>query len=447
MKKRTRILATAMAGALAFTLAACGGAGGAASTGASGAAGTGASGAGDAAKDPVTIVYYACWNETEPSAQAIQYAIELYTADNPNVTVDVQWIGRSNQDTVGAAIHAGEQIDVFDNVLYTVDTTLFAPIDELLEKPAYGNEDITVKESIPAAYWDSNTQAQEAAELTDATYGVPMSPFVASIFYNKDLFEQAGITTAPGTWEEFIAACEALKAAGIAPITTDDAYAFLMPAFLTSRMFGQEGVLEMAKDPKSPLWTDGRFLKVLEYLQQLADNGYYSSAMPTNKYPAGQQEFAMANAAMYFNASWFPGEVLETAGEDFAWGSFGFPVLADGVEDATAICLGSVPMFVSAKSEHPQEAMELLRYIVSAPVQERLSGIGFAPITVGTPWPGPIAEQAAIVEQGKSTTLFSANFVSDYINGAVMPEMTKIMTGNTDAQTAYAAIEKAASAY
>ena len=38
------------------------------------------------------------------------------------------------------------------------------------------------------------------------------------MFYRKDLFEKAGITGEPKTWDEFLDACKKLKAAGIAPI-------------------------------------------------------------------------------------------------------------------------------------------------------------------------------------------------------------------------------------
>ncbi len=37
-------------------------------------------------------------------------------------------------------------------------------------------------------------------------------------FYNKDLFEQAGISATPATWSEFVTTCETLSAAGITPI-------------------------------------------------------------------------------------------------------------------------------------------------------------------------------------------------------------------------------------
>ncbi|MDR2902938.1 MAG: extracellular solute-binding protein, partial [Clostridiales bacterium] len=57
-------------------------------------------------------------------------------------------------------------------------------------------------------------------------YGVPVSKEVSYIYYNKDLFTQAGITppdVAFADWGEFFAACEQFKAAGITPLGMDTA--------------------------------------------------------------------------------------------------------------------------------------------------------------------------------------------------------------------------------
>ena len=56
-----------------------------------------------------------------------------------------------------------------------------------------------------------------------------MFPWVVGFFYNKDLFQQAGITETPGTWTEFMEACQKLKDAGINAVTCDDAYMTLIP--------------------------------------------------------------------------------------------------------------------------------------------------------------------------------------------------------------------------
>ena len=46
-------------------------------------------------------------------------------------------------------------------------------------------------------------------------YGVPWDMGMIGFWYNKALFEQAGITAPPATWDEYLAAVGKLKDAGI----------------------------------------------------------------------------------------------------------------------------------------------------------------------------------------------------------------------------------------
>ena len=57
-------------------------------------------------------------------------------------------------------------------------------------------------------------------------YGVPVSKEISYIYYNKDLFEQAGLEApdvAYETWDDFFKACDTLKEKGITPLGMDTA--------------------------------------------------------------------------------------------------------------------------------------------------------------------------------------------------------------------------------
>jgi multiple sugar transport system substrate-binding protein len=75
------------------------------------------------------------------------------------------------------------------------------------------NEDVLSADDISA-----NPLAQETL-YQGQTWDFPLYQFVYPIVYNKALFEQAGLDpeAPPATWEEFIAAMDALKAAGTTP--------------------------------------------------------------------------------------------------------------------------------------------------------------------------------------------------------------------------------------
>lgn len=88
--------------------------------------------------------------------------------------------------------------------------------------PVYANQgalDPFTSEELAAAgieQEDYVPAAWQAGSFNDQQYGVPISIFPRSIYYNKDLFEQAGLdpNAPPTTGEEVMAAAEAISALG-----------------------------------------------------------------------------------------------------------------------------------------------------------------------------------------------------------------------------------------
>ncbi|EST39482.1 hypothetical protein N566_01655 [Streptomycetaceae bacterium MP113-05] len=59
------------------------------------------------------------------------------------------------------------------------------------------------------------SQLGQAGSVRHTQYGLPFSASTHALFYNKDLFEQAGILEPPRTWEELRRTAQALKAVGV----------------------------------------------------------------------------------------------------------------------------------------------------------------------------------------------------------------------------------------
>src|SRR5699024_5420425 len=59
----------------------------------------------------------------------------------------------------------------------------------------------------------------EGFQVDGSTYALPFSMGLVGFWYNTALFEEAGISEAPTTMEEFYGAVDALKAAGIEPVS------------------------------------------------------------------------------------------------------------------------------------------------------------------------------------------------------------------------------------
>lgn len=75
-------------------------------------------------------------------------------------------------------------------------------------------------------------------------YGVPVSKEISYIYYNKDLFQKAGITppaTSFASWDDFFKACDQLKAAGITPLGMDSADFGWLTNLWYSALIGTKG--------------------------------------------------------------------------------------------------------------------------------------------------------------------------------------------------------------
>lgn len=392
------------------------------------------------------VVYWSMYNEGEPEAAAIQKAAEMFMEDYPECEVEIQWVGRSNQDVVGPALEGGEQIDILDNFSYDKSTERYMDITDMMNEPALGQEDMTVAESILPVLNTANAQGQEKAGLAgDKYYGVQMFPWVVGFFYNKDLFEKAGIKETPETWEEFMAACEKLKKKKINAVTCDDAYMTLIPNNYLARLVGSEKIAAMSENASDPAWQSDEVKKTFAEMEKLSE--FMSPQTATNKYPAGQQEFALGEAAMYLNASWMPAEVAETAGEDFPWGFFAFPQVEGGVEDKGYASVGGVPMAVYSESKNPEAAKEFLRYMASKEVQDFLSEQGGAPATVDSEWPGARKECTDVIAEANKVSGLNCDLSSEFVSAVFTIEMNKVLTQQETADKAVSVLNSEASKY
>lgn len=411
---------------------------------ASGSASTGGSATGKQLSGKV--VYWSMYNEGEPEAMAIQKAADMFMEDYPDCEVEIQWIGRSNQDITGPALEGGEQLDILDNFSYDKSTDRYLDITDMMNEPALGQEDMTVAESILPVLNLANAQGQEKAGLeTDKYYGVQMFPWVVGFFYNKDLFQQAGITETPETWTEFMEACQKLKDAGINAVTCDDAYMTLIPNNYLARLVGSDTIAAMSASASDPAWQSEEVKQAFAAMEALSP--FMSPQTATNKYPAGQQEFALGEAAMYLNASWMPSEVADTAGEDFPWGFFAFPQVEDGAEGSGYVSVGGVPLAVYSGSPNPEAAKEFLRYVASKEVQDYLAEQGGAPATVGSEWPGARAECTDVIAAADKVASLNCDLSSEFVSAVFTMEMNKVLTQQTTADKAVSTLTGEASKY
>lgn len=383
-----------------------------------------------------TLVYWSMWESTEPQGQAIQEAVDAYTAET-GVKVDLQFKGRTgNREALQPALDGGTQIDIFDEDIDRVNSMYakyLLDLEDLVKESGY--EDTAIPGLMSAC--------RDAGGGTLKT--IPYQPNVFAFFYNKDLFEQAGIEKEPTTWAEFLDVCQKLKDAGITPMTMDDAYATSVIGYHLARLVGEEKVVEIVTEGK---WDDPAVLQMAQDIEELAKNGYYSEMVGSNVWPAGQNtELALGTAAMYLNGSWLPNEVKDMAGEDFKWGCFAYPELENGANGIETNNFGAQVFGINKDTKMPKEAFDLVKFITTGEYDAKLAemSVGIPADTTNAEWPAMVECAKPVIEQSTGRFTWAAGVETNVDMTPVIKEnFIKLMAGSLTADEFVAAMQEAA---
>lgn len=377
-----------------------------------------------------TITYWAMWNENESQATVYKQAISKYEAATGN-KVSVQWSGRDVRKTLKSALDSGQKIDIIENSpdwLYpNLGTQYLSKLDSYMKKTYPTTNGKAFKDTLlPAITKFAATYASDGSY-----YYVPNQPSITALFYNKDIFKNAGVTTIPKTWSEFLAACEKIKAKGIAPLTVDDAYYALLYSQYLAEMKGDKWTSELVTDKTGEKWGDAAVLQMAKAFSELYQKGYFSKTTGSNVFPAAQQEVALGTAAMYLNGSWFPNEVAGTTGPNFNWGVMPFPDLPGASEKNTKLCLISQGFGISSKSENPDDAFELITYLMSSDSQQQLADkAACIPATVGTNWPKQLVDAKTMFDNMTGTFKWAGGMDADADFSAIInTDFAKLISG------------------
>ena len=394
-------------------------------------------------EDAKTIVYWSMWEATEPQGQAIQEAVDAFTKET-GIKVDLQFKGRTGiREGLQPALDNGTVIDLFDEDIDRVNSAWGKYLLDLESLAAASNYEATANAGLIAA-------CREAGGGT--LKSIPYQPNVFGFFYNAKLFEQAGITAVPTTWDEFLTVCEKLKAAGITPMTMDDAYATCVIGYHLGRYVGEEGVRKIVTEG---LWDDPAVLQMAKDIEELASKGYYSEYVGTNVWPNGQNvELAGGQVAMYLNGSWLPNEVKNMAGPDFEWGCFAYPALnacETNIEGAVptgteANNFGAQVYAINKDTKVAEEAFKLIEYITKGTYDAKLAemSIGIPADTTNTEWPA-LVKCAKPVMDGSTTRFTWAVGVETNadMTPVIKENFIKLMAGTLDAEGLVKAMQEA----
>lgn len=194
------------------------------------------------------------------------------------------------------------------------------------------------------------------------TYAFTQNGWVGGWFYNKALFEQAGITELPQTWDEFVEVCLKLKEAGIIPL-------FDNMQDLTQVHSALYGNMVLSQDPEfddkifagEKTFADGWTEVFNVWKRDLIDTGILTPDMIGLTGEQVESEFALGNVAMFFSGPWVLDKLDQTP--DLDYGVMGLP----GFEEGQRYYVGApgVGFAVNSKTPRQEGALLFLEYLSS----------------------------------------------------------------------------------
>ncbi|WP_228373266.1 ABC transporter substrate-binding protein [Demequina silvatica] len=207
-------------------------------------------------------------------------------------------------------------------------------------------------------------------------HGIPWTQQGEALYYNKALFEEAGITELPTTYEGLVEAAEALKAAGITPIqfggTVNWHVMRLLDALIETKC-GADVADELNKGDGD--WgTEACVTDAFTEFKSWGDN-YMNEGFMALSNDDSSQLFYSGDAAMAFEGTWFEGNIVDNGMDVENVGIFTFPT------DTGRLYGFGEGFYITEQAENPDAAALFLDYATSVEGQD-LAGNAWAALSV-----------------------------------------------------------------
>jgi raffinose/stachyose/melibiose transport system substrate-binding protein len=313
-------------------------------------------------------------------------------------------------------------------------------------------KDIT--KDIASSESDLSPTAVDAFKVDGKVVGVPFEVGEVAFYYNKKLFEKAGVKAEDiKTWDDFLGAVKKLKAAGITPIVVGAGEKWPMHfyySYLVMRIGGEHALAD-AKAGKDGGFKNATFVEAGKRLHELAALEPFQPGYLSTSHAQSAGIFGDGKAAMDLMGQWLlgmqGGNATDGKGlppEDI--GILSFPVVPGGKGKATDT-LGGINGWLVSKSA-PPEAIDFLKFFSQEKyAKEAAAKAAYIPVVKGSEasFTDPLFKRLA---DDLSKTTYHQNYFDQDLGpsvGRVINDVSvAVAAGQMTPEAAAAAIQEAA---
>lgn len=297
-------------------------------------------------------VRFASWDEAE-DVDAQQATVDKFNAEHDDIEVTLEAYGGEFDTKISAGMGSNDMPDVMYMWNYPAYAQGLEPLDSYIEK-----EGEDYKKNFYDTLWNYNS-------YEGSTYGIPIGFTTHALFYNKDIFKEAGVEepTNDWTWDDVKSAAKTI----------------------TEKCDGKKGFsFQMKPDPydyEMYLWSNGtayvndagelegnlnsdKAKEVFKMFQEMEKDEY---AVATEK--SGTDEFRSGNTAMYVYGSWS----INTLKEDGV--NFGVVNIPSFGTQPSVSILSSSGISMSKDSKNKEAAWEFIKFWTSEEMNKERIGM------------------------------------------------------------------------
>jgi len=374
---RKRLLSAILAAAMAVTLTACGGSDSAQTTGGQTAQGTtpGVSADSESASGPVTITFWHSMGGV--NGDALTYLVNKFNSENQSgITVDAQFQGQYD-DAINKLKSAqignmgADLVQIYDiGTRFMADSGWIIPMQELIDGDGWDAGQI---EPNIAAYYS----------IGDQLYSMPFNSSTPILYYNKDMFDKAGVTEIPDSLEGIAAVGDDLLGKGGAgEVISLSIYGWFFEQFTCKQQkdYVNNGNGREAAATAVEFDQNGAAVKTLTAWKELYDKGYAPNVGHGGD--AGLADFSAGKAAMTLGSTASLKQILNDVNGKFEVGTAYFPKVSS--EDAGGVSIGGASLWALNNNDPVRQAAvwEFVKFLVSPESQAYWNAqTGYFPVT------------------------------------------------------------------
>jgi sn-glycerol 3-phosphate transport system substrate-binding protein len=288
-----------------------------------------------------------------PLTEVVDGMIGAFEAKHPDIKVKAVYAGNYDDTRVRAlsAIKSGEPAQL--SVLFSIDAY------DLIEQDLIVPFDDVAQTAEEKAWLDSFYPALMAnGQINGKTWGIPFQRSTIVMFYNKDMFREAGLNPdqPPKTWDEMVSAAKTL--------TKDGRWGLMVPStgypYWMFQCFAiQNGKELMNANGTETYFTDPAVIEGLEFWRSLATE---HKVMPqgTTEWGTLRQAFVQGQTAMMWHTTGNLTAVKKEAKFDF-----GVAMLPANKQPGSPTGGGNFYLFKGAKPEEQKAALTFIRWMTA----------------------------------------------------------------------------------